>query len=86
MIEFWRWFVALIWVEIYIIWLYISLKSLDFNYLKGRCSRWDRGSALASALNYDFQLETTIRNDSLYFSFDVFKVYLSNIDSKTAEM
>ena len=33
-----------------------------------------------------FQLETTIRNDSLHFSFDVFKVYLSNIDSETAEI
>ena len=31
-------------------------------------------------------METTIRNDSLYFSFDVFKVYLSNIDSETAEI
>ena len=27
-----------------------------------------------------------IRNYSLYFSLDVFKVYLSNIDSETAEM
>ena len=33
-----------------------------------------------------FQLETTIRNNSLYFSFDVFKNYLSNIDSETAEI
>ena len=33
-----------------------------------------------------FKLETTIRNYSLYFSFDVVKVYLSNIDSETAEI
>ena len=33
-----------------------------------------------------FPLETTIRNDSLYFVGDVFKVYSSNIDSETAEI
>ena len=41
--------------------------------------------ALASTLNRDFNWKTTIRNYSLYFC-DVFKVYLSNIDSETAEI
>ena len=53
--------------------------------LKGKFSSGIEG-ALASTLNRRFQRETTIRNDSLYFLFDVFKVYLSNIDSETAEI
>ena len=52
--------------------------------LKGKFSSGIE-DALASTLNH-FKLETTIRNYSLYFSFDVFKVYLSNIDSETAEI
>ena len=56
-------------------------------FLKGKFSSGIEG-ALASTLTHDFnwKVETTIRYDSLYFSFDVFKVYLSNIDSKTADI
>ena len=49
-------------------------------YLKGKFSSGIEG-ALASTFNITIQLETTIRNDSLNLSFDVFKVYLSNNDS-----
>ena len=56
-----------------------------FGTLKGKFSSGIEG-ALASTLNHDFNRETTIRNYSLCFSFDVFKVYLSNIDSETAEI
>ena len=31
-------------------------------------------------------METTIRNDSLYISFDIVKVYLSSIDLETEEI
>ena len=33
-----------------------------------------------------FQIKTTIKNDALYCSFDVFKVYLCKSDSETAEI
>ena len=52
---------------------------------KGEVQWWDRGRSSIN-IKSQFQLETTIRNESLYFSFDVFKVYLSNIDSETAEI
>ena len=52
--------------------------------LKGKFSSGIEG-ALASALNHNFNWKQ-LRNYSLYFSFDVFKVYLSNIDSETAEI
>ena len=52
--------------------------------LKGKFSSGIEG-ALASTLNQDFNWKQ-LRNDSLYFSFDVFKVYLSNIDLETAEI
>ena len=54
-------------------------------YLKKKLSSGIEG-ALASTLHHNFKLETTIRYDALYCSFDVFKVYLSNIDSETAEI
>ena len=53
--------------------------------LKGKFSSGIEG-ALASTLKSRFQLETTIKNYYLYFSVDVFKVYLSNTDSETAEI
>ena len=53
--------------------------------IKGEVQLWDRGRSSIN-IKSQFQLETTIRNDSLYFSFDVFRVYLSNIDSETAEI
>ena len=49
--------------------------------IKGEVQKWDRGRCSINIKSW-FQLETTIRNDS----FDVFKVYLSNIDSETAEI
>ena len=55
------------------------------NFLKGEVQQWDRGRSSIN-VKLRFQLETTIINYSLYFSFDVFKVYLSNIDSKTVEI
>ena len=54
------------------------------NHLKGKFSSVIEG-ALASTLNHDFnwkQLSEII----LCFSFDVFEVYLSNIDPETAEI
>ena len=53
--------------------------------LKGKFSSGIE-SALASTSNHDFNRKKTIRNDYLYFSFDVSKVYLSNTDSETAEI
>ena len=52
--------------------------------LKGKFSSGIEG-ALASKLNHDFNWKQ-LRSDSLYFSLDVFKVYLSNIDSETGEI
>ena len=52
--------------------------------LKGKFSSGIEG-ALGSTLNHDFnwkQLSEII----LYFPFDVFKGYLSNIDSETAKL
>ena len=49
------------------------------NVFKGEVQQWDRGRSIIN-IKSQFQLETTIRNDSLYFC-----VYLSNIDSETAE-
>ena len=60
-----------------------KIKSLN-DALKGTFSSGIEG-ALASTLNHDFNWKQ-LRNDSLYFSFDIFKVYLSNIDSETAEI
>ena len=54
--------------------------------LKGKFSSGIEG-ALASTLNHDFnwkQLSEIIL--CIHVSFDVFKVYLSNIDSETAEI
>ena len=59
------------------------LKNL-FIVFKGEVQEWDRERSSIN-IKSRFQLETTIRNDSLYFLCDVFKVYLSNIDSETAE-
>ena len=59
--------------------------ALLMNKLKGKLSSWDRGRSSIN-IKSRFQLETTTINDSLYLSFDVFKVYLSNIDSETAEI
>ena len=53
--------------------------------LKGKFSSGIEGT-LGINIKSRFQLETTVRNYSLYFSFDVFKVYLSNIDSETGEI
>ena len=65
---------------------YWSPKSSQlFWYLKGKVSSGIEG-ALASKLNHDFNWKQLCRNDSLYFSLDVFKVYLSNIDSETGEI
>ena len=55
-------------------------ENISISQLKGKFISGIEG-ALASTLN-----QTTIINDSLYFSFNVFKVYLSNIDSETAEI
>ena len=54
-------------------------------FLKGKFSSGIEG-ALSINIKSRFQLETTIRNDSLYSFFNVFKFYLSNIDSETAEL
>ena len=51
--------------------------------IKGEVQWWDRGRSSIN-IKSRFQLETTIINNSLYFFGDVFKVYLSNIDSETA--
>ena len=52
---------------------------------KGEVQEWDRGRSSIN-IKSRFQVETTVRNYSSHFSFDVFKVYLSNIDSETAEI
>ena len=65
--------------------LFENVYSFYWINLKGKISSGIEG-ALASTFTSQCQLETTIRNDSLYFSCDVFKVYLSNIDSEIAEI
>ena len=42
--------------------------------------------ALASTLNHDFNWKQLSEIILVFFSFDVFKVYLSNIDSETTEI
>ena len=46
----------------------------EFTKLKGKFSSGIEG-ALASTFNRDFNWKQLVRNDSLYFSFDVFKVF-----------
>ena len=52
--------------------------------LKGKFSSGIEG-ALASTLNHDFNWKQLSKMILCIFFFDVFKVYLSNIDSETAE-
>ena len=53
--------------------------------LKGKFSSGIEG-ALASKLNHDFNQKQLSEMILCIFLFDVFKVYLSNIDSETAEI
>ena len=62
----------------------INVHNCHHSMFKGKFSSGTEG-ALASTLNHDFNWKQ-LRNYSSYFSFDVFKVYLSNIDSETAEI
>ena len=59
--------------------LLLMSQAICRRYLKGKFSSGIEG-ALASTLNHNF------RNYSLYLFFYVFKVYLSSIDSETAEI
>ena len=52
--------------------------------LKGKFSSGIEG-ALASTLNRDLNWKQ-LSDFLFFFSFDVFKIYLSNIDSETAEI
>ena len=64
------------------------LKILDppqsINSLKGKFSSGIEG-ALTSTLNHDFNWKQLSEMILHFFSFEDFKVYLSNIDSETAE-
>ena len=53
--------------------------------LKGKFSSGIEGT-LASTLNHDFNWKQLSEMILCNFPFDVFKVYLSNIDSETAKM
>ena len=69
------------WLSTNIIYIYFFYWFTD---LKGKFSSGIEG-ALALTLNHYFNWKQ-LRKDFLYFSFDAFKVYLSNIDPETAEI
>ena len=64
----------------------IKAKLLGFlGTFKGEVQKWERGRSNIK-IQLRFQIKTTIKNDALYCSFNVFKVYLCKIDSETAEI
>ena len=64
---------------------YIYKLHSNASSLKGKLSSRIEG-ALASTLNHDFNWKQLLEMILGIFLFDVFKVYLSNIDSETAEI
>ena len=62
-----------------------KIKLMRIPFLKGKFSSGIE-VALASTLNHDFNWKELSEMILCIFSFDFFKVYLSNIDSETAEI
>ena len=58
---------------------------ITISFLKGKFSSGIEG-ALASSLNHDFNWKQLSEMILCIFLFDVFKVYLSNINPETAEI
>ena len=73
-----------IYIGIFCYWVLLrynmSFKTIASGF-KGEVQYWDRGRSSIKIKSL-FELETIIRNYSLYFS----KVFFSNIDSETAEI